>query len=787
MRIMQIINCLHLLTENLSEEQVKRQEREKENIMTKTAGTYNISEDIWNRKYRYTGGDEFPEDKSIDDTMRRVAKACAAGEKDSKKWGKKFEEVLRNFEFIPGGRIIANLGTSREAVTMFNCYVMNKIEDSIEGIFDTVKESAMTQKQGGGVGFDFSTIRPEGSYIQGCGAQSSGPISFMQVLDSTCRTIMSAGQRRGAQMGVMRCDHPDIETFITAKRKNEQLQMFNLSVAITKEFMEAVKSNADWELKFDGEVHKTVKAAELWQEIMRSTYDYAEPGFLLIDKINEMNNLSYCEEITATNPCGEQPLPPYGACLLGSANLTRFVNKPFTENAEFNYKRLEEVVTVAVRFLDNVIELSNYPLEQQKAEAESKRRMGIGITGLADAFIFLGVKYGSAESAKIAEKIMKTISHAAYRSSIELAKEKGAFEMLDAEKYCQGKFIKNMPKDIQEGIKEYGIRNSHLTSIAPTGTISLLAGNVSSGLEPVFAFHYTRTIRNSHENDVSKVEVSDYAYNLYCKSMNTASVDDEDLPEYFVSANDIKPIEHLKIQAVLQKHVDSSISKTINIPADYPFKDFEDIYMKAYEKGLKGCTTFRPSEYITGILVKEDKNKKTKEKIQKNQYQIPKRPDQLEGTTYKLKTSLSPDAFYVTINDLVVDGVHRPYELFINTKNLQHFSWIVAITRLISAVFRHDPKPTFLVDELKSIYDPNGGYFKKGKYMPSLAAEIGYVVEQHLEKIGITTGTNKIKSDATVIKINDSNKMICPQCNERELINQENCLKCLSCTYSKCS
>jgi len=754
--------------------------------MPDTGSTYDIAEDIWNRKYRFSGGEDAPADKTMEDTMRRVAKACAAGEKDSDKWQKEFEDVLINFEFIPGGRILANLGTSRKAVTMFNCYVMNKIEDSIEGIFDTVKESAMTQKQGGGVGFDFSTIRPEGSHIKGCGAQSSGPISFMQVLDSTCRTIMSAGQRRGAQMGVMRCDHPDIVKFITAKRNNEQLQMFNLSVGITKEFMEAVKSNSDWELKFDGEVHETVKAAELWQTIMRSTYDYAEPGFILIDKINEMNNLSYCEEITATNPCGEQPLPPYGACLLGSANLTRFVNKPFTEKAEFNYKRLEEVIGTAVRILDNVIELSNYPLEQQRAEAASKRRMGIGITGLADAFIFLGIKYGSAESAKVAEKIMQTISHAAYRSSIELAKEKGSFDMLDVQKYCQGKFIKNLPKDIQNGIQEHGIRNSHLTSIAPTGTISLLAGNVSSGLEPVFAFHYTRTIRNSHENDVSKVKISDYAYNLYCKSMNTINIDDKDLPEYFVAASDIKPIEHLKIQAVLQKHVDSSISKTINIPTDYPFKDFEDIYMKAYEKGLKGCTTFRPSEYITGILVKDDKKKKPE--VQATGYQIPVRPEELEGTTYKLKTSLTPDAFYVTINDLIQEnGERRPYELFINTKNLQHFSWIVAITRLISAVFRHDSKPTFLVDELKSIYDPNGGYFKKGKYMPSLAAEIGHVVEHHLEKIGIMTSANKIKSTAQIREMGDPNKMICPQCNERELINQENCLKCLSCAYSKCS
>ncbi|NCD35257.1 MAG: adenosylcobalamin-dependent ribonucleoside-diphosphate reductase [Spartobacteria bacterium] len=753
--------------------------------MTANGNDYSISEDIWSRKYRFAGSRDVPEDRDVQATLRRVAGACAAAEEDREKWTKEFEEVLQNFEFIPGGRIIANLGTSREAVTMFNCYVMNKIEDSIEGIFDTVKESAMTQKQGGGVGFDFSTIRPEGSHIKGCGAQSSGPISFMKVLDSTCRTIMSAGQRRGAQMGVMRCDHPDIEAFITAKRKNEQLQMFNLSVGITKEFMEAVKSNADWELKFNGEVYKTVKAAELWQMIMRSTYDYAEPGFILIDNINEMNNLSYCEKIAATNPCGEQPLPPYGACLLGSANLTRFVTRPFTEDATFNYERLQEVITTAVRFLDNIIELSNYPLEQQRAEAESKRRMGIGITGLADAFIFLGIKYGSPESVEIAEKIMQTITHAAYRASVELAKEKGAFRLFDAKKYIKGNFIKNLPQDIQNGIKEHGIRNSHLTSIAPTGTISLLAGNVSSGLEPVFAFHYTRTIRNSHEDDVSKVKISDYAYDLYCKLNNVDAVDDKDLPEYFVSACDVKPIEHLNIQAVLQKHVDSSISKTINIPTDYPFEEFEDIYMKAYEKGLKGCTTFRPSEFITGVLVKDDK-KKPDLKEAEEEYQIPKRPEQLEGTTYKLKTPLSPDALYVTINDLIEDGVRRPYELFINTKNLQHYSWIVAISRLISAVFRHESTPTFLIDELKSIYDPNGGYFKKGKYMPSLVADIGYVVEQHLEKIGIAIGSEKLKSASTVTEVPDSNKMICPQCNQRELISQENCLKCLACEYSKC-
>lgn len=762
---------------------------------------YSISEDIWSRKYRYQGSEEegIPADESIEATMKRVAKAIAAGESKKVFYQKKFEEILCNLEFIPGGRIIANAGTKRSEVTMFNCYVMNKIKDSIEGIFDTVKDSAMTQKQGGGVGFDFSTIRPKGCNIRGCEAQSSGPISFMQVLDSTCRTIMSAGQRRGAQMGVMRCDHPDIEEFIAAKRHNSQLQMFNLSVAITEDFIKAVQNDADWDLKFNGQVMKTVKAKKLWDTIMQSTYDYAEPGFILIDRINQMNNLYYCEEICATNPCGEQPLPPYGACLLGSVNLTKFIKNPFTAEAEFNFERIDEVVPIAVRMLDNVINQSNYPLPQQKKEALSKRRMGIGITGLADAFIFMGIKYGSAESIELAGKIMERITCAAYRASIELAQEKGAFEMLDKAKYCAGKFIQTLPQDIRDGIMKYGIRNSHLTSIAPTGTISLLAGNVSSGLEPVFAFSYTRKIRNSDENDVTEVRIDDAAYRKYCEFVGKEKVEPKDLPDYFVHSGTVTPVEHLEIQAKLQQYVDSSISKTINVPGDYPFEDFKNIYMLAYEKGLKGCTTFRPSEHITGVLVRDEDKKKEEKKEEKKTVvslaEMDKRPEELSGNTYKIKTPQSPDAFYITINDFQKDGQFRPYELFINTKNLQHFSWIVAMSRLISAVFRNDPRPTFLVDELKSVYDPNGGYFKKGKYIPSMAAEIGYVIEEHLCKLGIidckknkkpappAAASAPAKEDNP--SINDG-KMICPVCHERELINQENCIKCLACGHSKC-
>mgnify|MGYP002351513772 CR=1 FL=1 len=751
--------------------------------------SYSIAEDIWGRKYRYGGSVEIPADKTIADTMKRVAKACSADEKESAKWQKKFEDILTGLEFMPGGRIIANAGTSRAQTTMFNCYVMNKIDDSIDGIFDTVKASALTQKQGGGVGFDFSTIRPRGSDIKGCEAPASGPLSFMRVLDSTCRTIMSAGQRRGAQMAVMRCDHPDIEEFITAKRGNSQLQMFNMSVAITEEFMQAVKADADWELKFNGKVEKTVKARHLWDTIMHSTYDFAEPGFLLIDKINQMNNLYYCETICATNPCGEQPLPPFGACLLGSVNLTKFIESPFTRNAKLNTERLAEVVSTAVRLLDNVIDQSNYPLEEQRREAHNKRRMGIGITGLADAMLFMGIKYGSPESVKFAGEVMKTITHTAYRASIELAREKGSFELLDRKKYCAGKFISTLPKDIRDGIMKYGIRNSHLTSIAPTGTISLLADNISSGLEPVFAIKYTRKIRNGSEDDISEVEISDYAYRKYCEYKGVESMDLESLPEYFVTADSIRPVDHLAIQAILQKYVDSSISKTINIPTDYPFEDFADIYMKAYDSGLKGCTTFRPSEYMTGVLVRQDDKKEKQETKGRSPY-IPKRPDELTGTTYKIKTAQAADAFYITINDYEEDGMRHPYEIFINTKNLNHFSWIVAISRLISAVFRHDPRPTFLIEELKSVYDPNGGSYRNGKYVPSLAAEIGLVIEEHLIKIGCMEPKNGKKNaenvPAQANHIPADNKMICPECHEKELINQENCLKCLACGYSKC-
>ncbi len=705
-----------------------------------------ISQQIWGMKYRYHADNGTPIDQTVEDTWRRVARGLAMYERDHDHWEHEFFACLHDYKFLPGGRILANAGTNRKRVTMFNCYVLNRIEDSMEGIFETVRNAALTQKQGGGIGMDFSTLRPAGAYIRGVQASASGPVSFMRVFDATCRTILSAGQRRGAQMAVLACSHPDIEAFVDAKRDGQNLQMFNLSVAVTDAFIEAVKADTPWDLVFDGRIHKTVPARALWDRIMHSTYDHAEPGIILIDRVNQFNNLHYCEHICATNPCGEQPLPPFGACLLGSVNLTRFVARPFARDAAVDYAGIEAVVRTAVRMLDNTIDISQYPLEHQRDEALRKRRMGIGVTGLADMLVFLGLRYGAAPAAAEAGKVMRIICHAAYRASIELAKEKGAFPALDRAKHLTGKFIAALPEDIREGICRHGIRNSHLTSIAPTGTISLFAGNVSSGLEPIFALSYTRKMLAGGGDTTTEQEVRDYAYNLYHAKHPHA--DPKALPKFFVTADAVSPREHIEMQAALQPFVDSSISKTINVPTALPFEEFRDIYMMAFDKGLKGCTTFRPNANITGVLVSKDApaaaapaddKARAKADLQSTDAAfLSARPIQLHGTTYKLTTPLSGQALYITINDITEDnGRVRPFELFINSKNLQHFSWMVAMTRLISAVFRRTADPTFLVEELKSVFDPNGGYFKQGHYVPSLVAEIGEQIGQHLLKLGL--------------------------------------------------
>ena len=551
-----------------------------------------IAEQMWDMKYRLKEYDGTPIDLTVHDTWDRISKALAAKEENPEYWAKEFYKALESFKFLPAGRINAGAGTGGRNVTLFNCFVMGTIEDSLGGIFDGLKEAVMTMQQGGGIGYDFSTLRPQGAEVKGVASDSSGALSFMDVWDASCRTIISAGARRGAMMGVMRCDHPDVEKFIEAKRDPLRLRMFNMSVLITDKFMEALKDDADFDLVFDGKVYKTIKAKSLWDKIMSSTYHYAEPGVIFIDRINEMNNLNYIETISCTNPCGEQPLPPYGACLLGSINLVALLNDDYTINANL----LRDTVTTAVRMMDNVVDVSKFPLEAQRAEAKAKRRIGLGVTGLADAMALGGHIYGSDEGVVWTDNIMKMVSIYAYEASIDLAKEKGSFPYFDAERFLASGNMMQMPDSIREGVREHGIRNALLTSIAPTGTISLYAGNVSSGIEPIFAFGYERKVIQKDGSKITEV-VEDYGVTRWKKdNPNTP------LPDSFVTAQTLSPNAHVKMQAAAQRWVDSSISKTVNVPEDINFDDFKQVYLDAYDSGCKGCTTYRPNEVTGSVL-----------------------------------------------------------------------------------------------------------------------------------------------------------------------------------------
>lgn len=565
--------------------------------MTAEASFPAFSRELWRTRYR---AEELGED-SVETTWQRVAQALASVEpRQQDYWAQQFYTVLEDFRFLPGGRILSGAG-SPHAVTLFNCFVMGTLRDSLPGIFNGLKEGALTMQSGGGVGYDFSPLRPHGFRARHSGAVASGPVSFMHIWDSMCATILSTGARRGAMMGVLRCDHPDIEAFIEAKREAHALRHFNLSVLITDAFMQAVQHGAPWPLRFPagprGKIVRTVSARALWERLMRAAYDCAEPGVIFIDRINRANNLAYCERIQATNPCGEIPLPPYGACDLGSINLTRFVHAPFTPHAELDWDGMAKTAAIAVRMLDNVHDLARFPLRKQAQIARASRRVGLGITGLADAFAMLGVTYGSPASLQLAERIMATICHQAYRTSVGLAQEKGTFPLFEREAYLQGEFIRTLPAALQRSIRHHGLRNSHLTAIAPTGSISLLAGNVSSGLEPIFDLRYQRQIRLP-DGQHQTVELDDYAYRLF-RNLNGESAP---LPPAFIRAGELDPHAHLDMQAALQRHVDNAISKTINVPADYPFANFRTLYEAAYARGLKGCTVFRPNP-VTGAVL----------------------------------------------------------------------------------------------------------------------------------------------------------------------------------------
>lgn len=577
-----------------------------------------ISRHVWNTKYRWRDGDVI-RDRTLEDTWRRIARALAAVEpNDPAGWERRFYDILQGFKFLPGGRIQAGAGTGRR-VTLFNCFVMGTIEDSMDGIFDGLKEGALTMQQGGGVGYDFSSLRPQGMPARSVGAIASGPVSFMRIWDAMCATLLSTGARRGAMMATLRCDHPDIEDFIDAKRSPGALRHFNLSVLVSDDFMLAVRQNQDWALVFPAEdiagngeivergwsgrqgpvpcrVIRRVRARALWERILRATYDYAEPGVLFIDRINRLNNLWYREHISATNPCGEIPLPPYGACDLGSLNLTAFVREPFTGKARLDFDDLRATVAVAVRLMDNVIDASQFPLAPQAEQARASRRIGLGLTGLADTLILLGLHYAEEPARRLAAEAMRVICHAAYAASTELAQAKGPFPFFERDKYLSGEFVRQLPAEIQQGIARHGIRNSHLTAIAPTGTISLLANNISSGLEPVYDFCFSRRLLEL-DGSYAEYELRDDAFRRW-RLLNPEGP----LPSTFVNTHQLPPAAHLAMQAALQPYVDNSISKTINVPQDFPFADFKDIYDRAYDLGLKGCTTFRPNP-VTGAVL----------------------------------------------------------------------------------------------------------------------------------------------------------------------------------------
>ncbi|MCZ6518059.1 MAG: adenosylcobalamin-dependent ribonucleoside-diphosphate reductase [Gammaproteobacteria bacterium] len=660
---------------------------QREPAVTSAIPFQQVSVDIWDTKYRLKSKTGAISDETMDDTYRRVAKALSdvEAEADREQWFESFFWALRKGA-IPAGRIISNAGATehKPATSTINCTVSGSIGDSMHDILDKVHEAGLTLKAGCGIGYEFSTLRPKGAYVSGAGAYTSGPLSFMDIYDKMCFTVSSAGGRRGAQMGTFDIGHPDVMDFIRAKRENGRLRQFNLSLLITDEFMRAVKNGEDWVMSFpldrqqlesdnvdlenpeqviwrdwpitegyltddDGrvacKVYKTLPARRLWDVIMSSTYDFAEPGFVLIDGVNDMNNNWFDENIRATNPCGEQPLPPYGSCLLGSVNLTRFVLDPFSDKARFDWEDFREVVQVFTRMLDNVVEVNGLPLDGQRDEILRKRRHGMGFLGLGSTLSMLRMKYGSAESVEFTESVARELAVAGWQAALELSREKGPAPIMNEEftvtagmlrsrpamaadgyqpgdkvpgRILHGRYSRYMQRlaevepELVDALIEEGARFTHHSSIAPTGTISLsLANNASNGIEPSFAQHYFRNVIREGRKTKEKVDVFSFELLAYRQLVNPRAMPgsddpDEQLPEYFTTAEDVKPTEHVDVQAAAQKWVDSSISKTANVPTDFPYEDFKDIYMYAYEKGLKGCTTFRFNpEAFQGVLVTE--------------------------------------------------------------------------------------------------------------------------------------------------------------------------------------
>jgi ribonucleoside-diphosphate reductase alpha chain len=567
--------------------------------------TADISGQIWSSRYRGSDSHGVP-DTSIEDTWSRVARSIASAESNPAEWAHRFESILQGFRFLPGGRILAGAGLGKD-VTLFNCFVAGRLDDSLDGILDSLQEAAITMQHGGGIGIDFSPLRPSGSPAVRTGATASGPVSFMQVWDSMCEALLATGRRRGAMMGTLRCDHPDIEAFIDAKRDSGALHNFNLSVLITDAFLRAVDEGRDWPLVYpvigNTPTEKRVSATKLWRHIVESALETAEPGVLFVDTINRENNLWYCESISATNPCGEVPLPAYGACDLGSINLAAAVSSPFSSAAAIDYGHIRRLSGIAVRFLDDVIDVSRFPLEKQALQARRTRRIGLGVTGLGDALAMLGIRYDVADARSLAAEIMRSIRDAAYRASIDIAREKGPFPAFDARRYCEAPFIRRLPGDLRQSVARHGIRNSHLLSIAPAGTISLLAGNVSSGVEPIYALEARRSIRDATQQ-TREIVVEDLAFRRWREQSGRSQAS----PGSFVTADAVGADAQLGMQACLQPYVDNAISKTITLSSGATADRVDEILRRAHAAGIKGCTVFRPGSMRGEVIRTRDES-----------------------------------------------------------------------------------------------------------------------------------------------------------------------------------
>ena len=802
---------------------------------------------------KYAKGDE----SSIGDIHARVARALAEVEPADQRehWQNEFQRAL-SMGFVPAGRICSAAGTDIQA-TLINCFVQ-PVGDAVTestgakpSIYTAVAQAAETMRRGGGVGYDFSQIRPEGAYVRGTHSRASGPVSFMKVFDASCSTVESSGARRGAQMGVLRCDHPDIETFIHAKDTGA-LTNFNISIGVTDAFVQAVIDDGTFDLvhtaaphpdliaqgahqRADGKwVYRTVPARDLWEQVMRSTYDHAEPGILYIDRMNAENNLWYCETIEATNPCAEQPLPDYGCCDLGSINLTRFVRQPFTPEAAFDFEAFADIAKVAIRMLDNVLDVTFWPLPQQQAEAMAKRRVGLGFLGLGSALVMLGIRYNSDDGRHLAARITKCMRNAAYRASIELAKEKGAFPKFEAEAFLQGGFARRLPEDIRHDIARFGLRNSHLLSIAPTGTITLaFADNASNGIEPAFSWSYNRKKRLA-DGGHRYYEVADHAWRLY----RHMGFDMQALPPAFVTALDMSALDHMKMLEAVQPFIDTSISKTVNVPADYPYDEFKDLYLEGWKAGLKGLATYRPNSVLGAVLSVDKPADAPASTAHATPDEDPLRKlfdsrplGDLEGVTAKivLQTFQGNKTVYLTVNFMRVTGVvggqeitiERPVEFFMPAGQRDDGQqWITSTMRLLSSVARSGGSVAKTLESLREVVWDKGqvrcGVMAKedGTQRPmfhdSEVAAIGYALQQILMKRGFLDAAgnqvplrvlaerlaqrdsqfNLLADPLSTPTADQANRQAllgmgkkCPECGANELHKVDGCMRCTNCGH----